>query len=227
MNPVTHILDGAITPHNQRLAKVGVVPLPLGVNPDQVQLLPAPVNHILDAEVQLARHDNRVGLAGELVEEVKGDGVDLIVDVEALDVLAVVGHDDVDEVVDGTVLVSDEDFAVEDLVVAEDVHDHFFVDSFGGGLEGDFHAAGFFGFEVDVTRDGGLVGEGEEMGRKGVRRFTVESDAYGLQLCFEKGALFGSLGGVEDHEDEITGFGGGDDLAAAAFAFGGTFDDTG
>lgn len=63
-------------------------------------------------------------------------------------------HDDVDKVVDGDVFVADEHFAVEDLVVPQDVVDHFLVEVFGGCLEGDFHAAGGFDFEVDVA---GLV----------------------------------------------------------------------
>lgn len=119
-----------------------------------------------------------MGFLGEFVEEVEGDGVDFVVDVEVFDVFVVVGYDDVDEVVDGIVFVLDEDFVVEDFVVVEDVYDYFFVDFFGGGLEGDFYVVGFFGFEVDVIRDGGLVGEGEEMGRKGVWRFMVEFDVY-------------------------------------------------
>lgn len=62
-------------------------------------------------------------------------------------------HDDVDEVIYSTVFVSDEDFAVEDFVVAENVVDHFLIDIFGGCLEGYFHAASGFGFEVDVSEN--------------------------------------------------------------------------
>ncbi len=87
----------------------------------------------------------------QLVEEIEGHGIDLVVDVEAFDVFAVGGHDDVDEVVDGDVFVSHEDFAVQDLVVTQDVVDHFLIKVFGGRLEGDFHAASGFGFEVDVA----------------------------------------------------------------------------
>ena len=61
------------------------------------------------------------------------------------------GHDGVDEVVHGGVFVAHEDFDVEELVVAEDVVQHLLVKVFGGGLEGDFHAAGFFGLKVDVA----------------------------------------------------------------------------
>lgn len=57
--------------------------LPLRVDAHQLQLQPAPIDHILDAEIKLAAHDDRVRLARELVEEVEADRVDLIVDVEA------------------------------------------------------------------------------------------------------------------------------------------------
>lgn len=156
VDPVAHILNGAVVAHNERLAKVRVGALALGVDAHEVELLPAPVDDVLDAEVELAAHDDGVVLARELVEEVERDAVDLVVDVQALDVLAVVLHDDVDEVVDGDVLVADEHLAVEDLVVAEDVVDHLLVNSLGGRLEGDFHAAGRFDLEVDVTGGKGL-----------------------------------------------------------------------
>jgi len=82
----------------------------------------------------------------------------------------VVFHDDVDEVVDGccdarmsavtggeevygmglTVFVSYQHFAVEHLVVPQDVVEHLLVEVFRRGLEGDLHAACFLHFQVDV-----------------------------------------------------------------------------
>lgn len=154
VDAVAHVLDGAITPDDQSLAKVWVGALALGVDADQLELLPAAVDDVLDAQVELATHDARVRLTRKLVEEVQGHAVDLVVDVQALDVLAVVLHDHVDEVVDRHVLVAHQDFAVEDLVVAQDVHHHFLVQPvLGRRLEGDLHAAGLFGFEVDVSRE--------------------------------------------------------------------------
>lgn len=155
VDPITHVLNGTVAPHNQSLAEIRVGTLALGVDADEVELLPAAIDDVLDAQVELAAHDDGLGLAGQLIEEVERHAVDLVVDVEAVDVLAVVLHDDVDEVVHGGVLIADQDLAVEDLVVAEDGADHFLVEVFGRGLERDLHAAGFFGLEVDVptTRD--------------------------------------------------------------------------
>jgi hypothetical protein len=54
-------------------------------------------------------------------------------------------------VIDGGVFVAHQDFAVEHLVVFEDVVDHLLVEILGRDLEADLHAAGFFGLEVDVA----------------------------------------------------------------------------
>lgn len=50
-----------------------------------------------------------------------------------------------------TVLISHQDLAVEDLVVSQDIEDDLLVEVLGRCLEGDFHSAGLFGFEVDVA----------------------------------------------------------------------------
>jgi len=57
----------------------------------------------------------------------------------------------------------------------------------GWGGECDFHAAGFFGFEVDV-------GWG-----------AVEADADGFEFGFEESALFCLFGGIENHHDHVGG----------------------
>lgn len=152
VDAVADVLNGAITPYNKRLAEVRVGALALGVDTDEPELLPAAVDDVLDAEVEFARHDAGIGLARQLVEEVERHAVDLVVHVQALDVLAVVLHDDINKIVDRHVLVAHQDFAVEDLVVAQDVHHHLLVQPvLWGSLEGDLHTTGLFRFEVDVS----------------------------------------------------------------------------
>ena len=96
--------------------------LPLGIDPHQLQLLPAPLDNVLDAQIELTTHDDGIGFAGELVEEVEANGVDLVVDVEAayssqqeqhsfeafarspksdlpFDVFSMILHDHVDEII--------------------------------------------------------------------------------------------------------------------------------
>lgn len=150
---VTHVLNGTLAPHNQRLSKIRIYTFPLGVDTNQLQLRPAPIDHVCDTQIELAGHDDGLWLACQGVEEVEGDGINLVVDVEALDILPVILHDDVDEVVYGDVLVSDEDFAVEDLVVAENVVDHLLIEMFRRRGECDFHSSGGFRFEVDIAID--------------------------------------------------------------------------
>lgn len=149
---VAHVLNRAVPPDDQGLVEIRLDSLPLGVYADQPEILPAAVDHVVDAQVHLAGHDDRIGLSRQLVQEVEADGVDLVVHVQALDVLPVVLHDHVDEVVDRRVLVAHEDFAVEHLVVAEDVVQHLLIEVLRGRLERDLHSAGFLGLEVDVRR---------------------------------------------------------------------------
>lgn len=85
VDAITYILDGAITSHNQSFTEVRLDAFPFCVDPYQRQLLPAPVNHILDAQVELAAHHNRIGLTRQPVQEVKTNRVDLIVYVQTLD----------------------------------------------------------------------------------------------------------------------------------------------
>ena len=187
MNLIAHIIDAAVAPHDKRFAEIRLDPLPLCVYPHQPQLLPAPLYHILHTQIQFTRHHSRARLSGQVVEEVQTNRVYLVVHVQATDVFPVVLHDDIDEVVDRGVLVSDEHLTIEHFVVAEDVVQHLLIEVLGWGREGYFHAAGFLLLEVDVGW------------------FAVEADADRLELGFEEGTLLGTFGGVKDHENEVGG----------------------
>ena len=50
-----------------------------------------------------------------------------------------------------TVLVTDQHFAVEQLIVAKYVVEHLLIEVFRRGLEGYFHSSGFLGFEINVA----------------------------------------------------------------------------
>ena len=139
----------------------------------------------------------------------QGDGIDLVVGVQTLDVLPVRRHDGIDEVVDRGILIANEHVAVQNLVVTQDVVQHLLVKVLWRRLERDFHAASLFRLEVDI------------------RRLAIEADSHGFQLLLEEAALLCLLGGVQHHEDHVARFRGGDDLASATLAFGGALDDTG
>jgi hypothetical protein len=57
--------------------------IPFCVQPHQSQLLPDPLDNLLNTEVELTTHDGCVRLAGQLVQELEADAVDLVVDVQA------------------------------------------------------------------------------------------------------------------------------------------------
>ena len=78
---ITHILDRGLVAYDESFAEVGLFPFSLGVDPHQLQLLPASVDDILDPQVELAAHDDRVRLSSQLVQEVQRDRVDLVVDI--------------------------------------------------------------------------------------------------------------------------------------------------
>lgn len=82
MDLVTHLLHRRITSHDQSFPKVWLFAFPLRVDAHELQLLPAALDDIVDAQVEFAGHDGGVGFAGELVEKVKGDAIDFVVDVE-------------------------------------------------------------------------------------------------------------------------------------------------
>jgi len=55
--------------------------IPLRIDTHQLQLLPAPFYDVLNPKVELAAHDYRIRLSGQLVEEVKTDRVYLVIDI--------------------------------------------------------------------------------------------------------------------------------------------------
>ena len=80
------------------------------------------------------------------------DTVDFVVDVQALDVLSMVLHNNIDKIIDSGVFVPDKDLAVEKFVVTEDGGDEFVINVFWGGGECNLHPTSLLGFEVDIGR---------------------------------------------------------------------------
>lgn len=88
-----------------------------------------------------------------------------------------------------TVFISYQYFAVEHLVVPEDVVEHLLVEVFRRGLEGDLHAACFLHFQVDVSTLVNTVHPREEArsssygGSRFNRMPTASSSASSSALC--------------------------------------------
>ena len=101
VNRIANILDVATLSDDERFVEARLDTLALGVNPHELKFFPTPLDHFLDSEIKLTRHDSCVWLACKVVEMLQADAVDLVVDVETLDVRPVVLHNDIDELVDG------------------------------------------------------------------------------------------------------------------------------
>ena len=100
VDSIAHILNRRLIPHDEGIVEIRLDALPLRVDANEAEFFPAPVDDVLDPEVQLTGHDAGVGFVGEGVEVLEADGVDFVVDVDAFDVGAVVFHYYVDELVD-------------------------------------------------------------------------------------------------------------------------------
>ena len=70
MHLITHILDRGLVSYDQCFAEIRLFSFSLGVDPHQLQFLPASIDDILDPQVELAAHDDRVRLSSQFVQEV-------------------------------------------------------------------------------------------------------------------------------------------------------------
>ena len=109
-------------------------------------------------------------------------------------------HDDIDKVIDGdwptlaqmfsigcwpahTVLVTNEHFTIQDLVIAEDVVQHLFVESvLRRSLESNLHATSLLGLQVDVPFLFQHVATNIVNTVSYLRGFFVQSDADSFQF---------------------------------------------
>lgn len=79
MNGIAHVFDCAVSSDNQRLAEIGIYAFPFRVDADELQFVPAAIDDFFDVEIELARHDDGVRLAGQFVQELERDAVDFVV----------------------------------------------------------------------------------------------------------------------------------------------------
>lgn len=205
---VTDVFDRGTLSHHQWIREVGSLSALFGVDAVDAELVPHGVLEVVNVEVLFDRDDDRVGLSRELVHLLHADRVDLVVDVEAGDVVAVTEHH-VDELVDSDVL-SEHDIDVVHLVSLQDGTDHLFV-NLG---ECETHGLG----DDDTT---GVLFAEDHIGLG-----LVETDTDGLEFPFEKCTMRVGLGGVQHDDDHVGGLGHGDDLSTSTLAFGSAFNDT-
>ena len=106
VNLITDIFDSRVLSDDQRLVEIWQIAVALCVDTQQVELLPAPLDNIIDSKVLRTRHDASLWLACQRIEEFEGDSVDLVVGIKTVDVSAVVGKNDVDELINSDVMCS-------------------------------------------------------------------------------------------------------------------------
>eukprot|EP00160_Parvularia_atlantis_P021656 Unigene9472_Nuclearia_a/m.28918 Unigene9472_Nuclearia_a/g.28918 ORF Unigene9472_Nuclearia_a/g.28918 Unigene9472_Nuclearia_a/m.28918 type:complete len:389 (-) Unigene9472_Nuclearia_a:1-1167(-) len=202
-----HMLHGRAAPQDQPAGKVRVLAAPLGVDADQVQVLPDLLDQVVQVEVLGRADHDRVGQARQPVHFLDGHLINLVVAVEALHVLAP-PDDNVDKLVGRRVL-ADDDLSVEDLVLVQDHVDHLLVQVRELDRRVERDAAALLDLEVDVGWP------------------RVEPDADVVQLLCQKLALDLALARVNHHQHHVGRARGRDDLAAAALALRGALDNAG
>lgn len=73
----------------------------------------------------------------------------------------------------------------------------------GSRLEGNLHAARFLWLQVDVSRCSSVHCD-MDLAKRSLRRLAIQANANGFQFCLYLRSLFGFLGGIEYHENQIT-----------------------
>ena len=112
--------------HENWLFKVRCLATSLCINANQAELLPNFVQHDVNTEVHMDRDAAVQGLAHKILDLFNRDSVDLVVNIDALEVLAV-ALDSINQVTDIVVAIKF-DVRVVDLLLMHDTFDHFIID---------------------------------------------------------------------------------------------------
>mmetsp|Transcript_34071 Transcript_34071/g.83512 ORF Transcript_34071/g.83512 Transcript_34071/m.83512 type:complete len:385 (+) Transcript_34071:313-1467(+) len=210
-----HAAPPAVVGQHHRLHKVRFVPRLLSVHPHQPHGVPHAAQQGLVPELEEAADAHAVRPLAEAVHLLDGQHVHLVVHVQAPDVLAV-PLQRVDQLVHRAVL-PEQQLAVVDLVLRQHLEDGA-LGHLGQPARHrvvDLGAALVLGLDVDA------------------RRGLVQPQPHRLQLprqnllvrVLRVGGF--TLGGVQDHQNQVAGLGHRDHLPPAAFALGGALDDPG
>jgi len=166
---------------NNWVGKVRLRAKALGVNAHQAKLLPDFIEQNVDTQVHLHRDAAVLRVLHLLVDVLNRDGVDLIVDIDALDVFSV-ALDHVNQLVHIVVAI-ELDFSVVDPVLGEHLAHHLLVDLGEGPMRGEEETARL----LDLNND--------------VWPFLVHADACSLDFSGELSLLLLALLSIEDHQD--------------------------
>jgi len=201
--------SASCTGHDDRRVVVGDLSLRLGVDADQVQVLPDLLHELIEVPLVLGGDGHVVRHLVQEVELLNGDGVDLVEDVEAGDVHSVL-FNDINQLVHGGVL-TEVDVAVGHLVLVEDAPDGV-ISHFG-------HVQAHLLSDVNATFILLLqLNEGQ---------LLVESNSETFQLTLDNSLVGERLEAIEDNKDEGAGTSHTDNLLTATLTVLSAFNDTG
>mmetsp|Transcript_32206 Transcript_32206/g.39930 ORF Transcript_32206/g.39930 Transcript_32206/m.39930 type:complete len:335 (-) Transcript_32206:232-1236(-) len=190
----------------QRVFEIRSLTSSLRVDANQGKLGPDFLEHDVNAEVHMDRDAAVEGVLHHVFDLLNGDSINLVVDVDALDVLPI-ALDRVDQVLH-VVIAIELDVRVVDLVLVHDALHHPLVDLRLLHGRREHNAASFLRLDHDA------------------RLFLVQANASVVHFARQFGLLFVGLRGVEHHEHEIRGLAHSNNLFTTTLAVGSAFNDT-
>lgn len=185
---------------------VRVLSLRFGVDPDEIEVLPHPIDELVHVPLQISCNRDVVLDLIEDVEFVEGDGIDLVERIQAGDVFTV-AFNHIDNVVFGSVAF-DQHICVTDLVFLENGLNSLVADSVGVYHTRNRNSPLVFSLEINL------------------RRLLVESDSEALKLVLDDLLMSHGPGRIEDNDNQITGSGHGNNLLASTLAVLGSLNNT-
>lgn len=192
---------------NDGIVQVRSLTTLLGVDANHGERLPNLLQENIESELQLHRNARVQGLLRDKVDFLDGNDINLVVHIEALDVLAS-ALDNINQVVD-IVVTAENDVRVMNLVLVHNIGNHLSVDlrQVRGRVE--LNTAGLLGLDLDV------------------RLLLVETNADLLELQSELRLLGLTLLAVKHHENEIGRLADTDNLTTATLTVRRAFNNTG
>ena len=125
VHTMTHVFNSSTAADYNGVREVRMLATLLGIYPVQVQLVPDPLDEVVEVQVQVTADDSAVRLISEAVHFLHTNSVDLVVDIQARHILAV-AQQHVNKLVDSDVF-ADHDITVMNLVALQDGTDHLLI----------------------------------------------------------------------------------------------------
>ena len=209
MDSIAEVQNRAFTTgNNHGCLVVRNLSLGLGVNTDEIQIVPNSFHQFVEVPLVLSADGHVMREFVKQIELFDGDGVNLVENIDARDIDAV-AFDDVDEVIHGVVLLK-VDVAVGDFVLVQNRSDRV--------VSHLVHCAAVSPRNVDSTAIFSL--------QSNSRLFCVESDAETCELSLNDPLVSHGLLAIKHDQNEGAGTGDTDDLLTTTFTILGSFNDT-